>query len=1146
VSHSGSARRIATAVALAIWAGATVAHAGDLTVRRVAPAETGARAARRPGAVRPAPMTEAERSVQALRAARQRAFLPMQRLLMAPGLNIDRSRFASRRPGWRAPAGMVRDEAAPGGFRAQAVDIAPPDTIRMAFIRIDFLHDRGGSASTGDGRFDLSGPDTNAVPIDRAPHNRDFYVSHARALERYYDAQTYGRTVVEVDVWPAGQDSAYHMNDLADLGPWAFGNSVYDAAVSMFRQMFFAADSQSARDGDRIPWQKYDRFTVIHAGGDLQSDLRQDSKEDIPSFTVFLGDTARVVFPDSAAWNLDRPIDRASFIPESINQDGYFGALNGVIAHENGHNLFGLLDVYDIASGYPVCGYWTLMDSGNLLGSRVLLRDNTEIYAVGLLPPSIDPFQRNFLSDALDIRIPTWGATTALENNERHNIFYKVPLSTDEYVLLENRYLSAADTLLQLEADSVTKVILGPKVPDRFEYDALEPGGGILAWHVDESVVPFERSLRVNPDYGMNSNWARQGLQVIEADGLDDLGDPGSPFLLGSPLDPYQLSVNPSLSDTTMPNLLPNQGTRPHVRVDFTDDADSTMHFVASRTWSLPAFPVRVSYPPGGPLPLAIDADGDRYLDVCWAGGDTTSADSSALWAVRPNGQGLAGSALAFAHLDRRPRPLMAAVVTGDGVLGTGPSLFAVTTFAVSADDTLGGRAWLVDAQGNPVPGWPVRLPAHATTPPLLAGVWPNVVLFVGAADGNVYALNAAGEIVTSSGTVLPGGVSGRLAFWNGAPALPSSEAAGTCVCPAVRYAPGYDLMLAAGGAQGDVAVLSYGGCCFGLSTLPGWPVHIGAAGFAPDFLWLRLDGAGAQADSGCAGHPNLVVHDADRLWAFCATAEPLRGWGRSFGDTLVAGLGAGDPDGDGFPEVLVQTRHSKVAFIHRDGYPSPGWPRAGTHEELVTDSPALALDVDGDGRSEVVTLNGSGVLSALRSDGRTPAGWPLATGAGASGAPVAADLDRDGALELAAPDRDTLLYAYSLDVPAGGPLATSWTMVGGDPGRTSSLPGDRTAQPQAASAGPLVGGSLKAFPNPARRSPVSFAYSLSEDAQVEFRILDTSGHEVASFTRRGVRSENRETWDPGALPAGLYMAHLRFAGARGTQVSIVPVGLLR
>jgi len=74
----------------------------------------------------------------------------------------------------------------------------------------------------------------------------------------------------------------------------------------------------------------------------------------------------------------------------------------------------------------------------------------------------------------------------------------------------------------------------------------------------------------------------------------------------------------------------------------------------------------------------------------------------------------------------------------------------------------------------------------------------------------------------------------------------------------------------------------------------------------------------------------------------------------------------------------------------------------------------------------------------------------------------------------------------------------------------------------------------------------VKFAYRLTEPADVEFRILDTSGHEVASFTRPGLQGENVQLWEPGALPAGLYLARLRFRGAVSERVEILQVGLLR
>lgn len=1127
---------LVAAAALGLCSGAADASARDVVLRRVTSPEAAAAAAKRGVPVRAEILTPAEQRQNARLEARHRDGLAFQRAVMPLDRGIDFGPSASRRAGWNGPASRV---ALPSSATAAAA-LAPPDTIRMALLRIDFLNDRGGSASTGDGRFDLGVlPDSELTPpVDRPPHNASFYRAHAQALERYVAAQTYGRTVLQVDVWPAEEDSAYHLTDMADLGPWTFGQGVYRAAVDMFRSMFFAADTQSAQNGQRIPWQTYDRFTIVHAGGDLQSDVNQDSKEDIPSFTVFLADTDRVVFADSSQWNLDRPLDRCSFIPETINQDRYFGAINGVLAHENGHNLFGFLDVYDIESGFPVCGYWSLMDSGNLVGSRLLLADSTEVYAIGLLPPSVDPFQRDFMGVhdlILNKPVPAWGDTIALRSGERHNEFAKVPLSSDEYLLIENRYQAPA-AAVRLQADSVTRVVLGPAEPDSLEYDALLPGGGLLVWHVDESVVPFERSLRINPDYGLNTNWFRQGLQVIEADGLDDLGDLGSPYLLGSPLDPYQRSVNPSLSDSTSPNLRPNTGSRPHVRIEFLDDADSTMHFRALRTWSLPAFPVVAHFPPGGPAPLAIDADGDRKLEICWAGGDTTAAhgDSTCLFAVRTDGRGLNGTSHVFATLDRKPLRVMAATLTGDPGLEQGPAVFAVTTTFDDAADTQGGRVWLVDHTGAPLPGWPVRLPAHATTPPVLAGVWPGVVAFVGAENGRVYALGVDGAVIDSSDAALAGPVAGRLAFWQGPPALQTARA---------TLAISDTSWVAAGTADGQVAVFRYDG---GLHLQQGWPQSL-AGRATPEFLWLRMGGEGAYAEGNCAGAmPTLVVNELDRLWAFCATGDPRPGWGTSLGDSLVPGLAAGDPDGDGFPEVLVQGVHSGVAFVNGDGRPSPGWPRRSTDEDLATGTPPLAVDVQGDGHPEIVVMNGSGLLAAMRPDGHVPDGWPLATGAGAAGSLVAADLDRNGSLDLVAPDRDSLLYAYSLPVLSGSATASPWTMLGQAPSRASALPPAATPVVTAAVGGPLQNGSLKAFPNPARRAPVTFAYTLSEDAHVEFRILDASGHEVAAFAREGARAENSVVWDPGALPAGLYLAHIRFSGAGGSHVSVVPVGLIR
>ena len=1042
----------------------------------------------------------------------------------------DWSLHGARRKGWQEPA----RGALPAGVRL------PTNVLRVAFIRIDFLADRGGSASTGDGKFDLSGPDTTVVPFDRPPRNRDFWLSQAEALHRYHEAQNFGRTAIETEVWPRTENGAYHLSDMADYGPWTFGQDIYGAAVHMMHDMFMAADSQSTVLGDRIPWDQYDRFVIVHAGSDLQSDVAQDSKEDIPSFTIGVADTDVTWIHNVGAPGDSFPIDRCSFVPETNTQDGYFGAVNGTIAHECGHLFYGFFDVYDVETGLPVVGFWSLMDSGNQVGSLVQMPDSSQVFATGLLPPSIDAYQRQMAGDLWVPVEAAYGDTVTLRNGERNPDVCKVTLSSDEFLLIENRYQTPVANV-DLDQDPVTHVVLGPKNPDPYEYDALLPGGGLLVWHVDESVIPFETyfpldtSLRVNPDFAVNSNPARRGLTVVEADGLGDLGDPSSPYLFGAPFDPFFVGNNWFLSDSTHPNLLPNTKTYPHVSITILDTLASSMRLIANRAWQRPGWPIHASFPDGGPQLLAVDADGDDLPDVCWAGGDPLTADSTGLFAVKYDGTGVAGGIARFALLDRRPLQPLSAVPTGEylggGLPTAGPSLFAVTTLADGPDtSTAGGRVWLLDHLGAAQPGWPPPLPAIATTPPVLVGIYPNTYALVGGADGRVYMLRMDGSIKDVSAP-LPAPIVGRLAAF-----LPTGSDSGVVV--------------AYGDSLGAVSVTELGTCpaASSCAQYQSWNATIGPHGWRPDFVWLALDGKTPGPDAVCAsGGLDLVVRNGDRLDAYCSGGQPIAGWGGPLGDTLVAGLGAGDVNGDGMPEVITQTIHSGVMFVSRTGRPSPGWPKRGTREDFRTTSAPLALDLLGDSRTELVALNASGILAAFNAQGGSPAGWPLATGVGVGGSPLATDFNSDdGAFEIVAPDHLGKLYAYSLPQPQTGQIATPWTMLGGDPGRSSTLPAERTGAAPAPSPGPLVKGSFKAYPNPARRSAVTFAYTLTEPARVQYEIVDTSGHRVASFTRDGRQSDNIDVWDPGRLPAGLYLARISFHGAGGDQSERIPIGLLR
>jgi hypothetical protein len=160
------------------------------------------------------------------------------------------------------------------------------------------------------------------------------------------------------------------------------------------------------------------------------------------------------------------------------------------------------------------------------------------------------------------------GDTIALPEIEGGSHIRRVGLNDDEYLLLENRFLDP-NAAIELDPDPATHVILGPRYPNPLAYDSLLPGGGVLIWHVDEFVI--------RRDFALNMDPSRRGLELIEADGLDDLGDPTSPFMLGSATDPWYVGNNAELSSTTTPALKTHAGHTPPVIVSVLDPIQSEM-----------------------------------------------------------------------------------------------------------------------------------------------------------------------------------------------------------------------------------------------------------------------------------------------------------------------------------------------------------------------------------------------------------------------------------------------------------------------------------------------------------------------------------------------------------------------------------------
>lgn len=201
----------------------------------------------------------------------------------------------------------------------------------------------------------------------------------------------------------------------------------------------------------------------------------------------------------------------------------------GTVAHETGH-AFGLPDLYDVSQSTQGIGGWGLMGSGN--------------YARPYSPSSYDAWSLHVLGwatlDPLNAsRVVTTGPRLLTDT-----IFYAPTANPDEYLLIENRQAVLSDTAQMNPSLSSPCPTLG--------FCAKSPG--LLLWLINQPRVQtglFSNSVNV-------SLGGIQGVELIQADGLNQLRTPGSRNR-GDRGDAY-----PGLSNNTRFSLLAAPSARNH------------------------------------------------------------------------------------------------------------------------------------------------------------------------------------------------------------------------------------------------------------------------------------------------------------------------------------------------------------------------------------------------------------------------------------------------------------------------------------------------------------------------------------------------------------------------------------------------------
>lgn len=471
------------------------------------------------------------------------------------------------------------------------------DTVKILAVMVEFQQDTDNNTA-GNGTFNsIYEKSYGDKIIDPLPHNAQYFSDHLEFAKNYFSKVSNGKANIVYQILPQVIKVSKTMRNYSP----AVNSTDFTSMAEFMKEVWTVAGTQN----QNFNFADFNLFAIFHAGvgRDISLPGSLGNEKDLPSVYLGLNSLQKYFgasFDGIQVGSAHVKITNSMMLPQTENREiSSFGqtslfqvSINGLIV-ANIASFLGLPDLFDTNTGLSAIGKFGLMDGQAIFANR------------GLFPPEPSAWEKIFLGwetpseIAVQARNTTHTITPSLIPS--HQI-YKIPINASEYYLVENRQRDVNKDGLNITLkqngtyipktfaikdydyfEAIPETLIAGVTTSVDEYDYSLPGSGLLIWHIDEKVI--NEKIAENK---INSDKTRRGVDVEEADGVQDIGEQfttifgdqvvgeGTEFDLWYKSNTAKLYHN-TFSNDTRPNTNANDGANSLITFqNFSDLTNST------------------------------------------------------------------------------------------------------------------------------------------------------------------------------------------------------------------------------------------------------------------------------------------------------------------------------------------------------------------------------------------------------------------------------------------------------------------------------------------------------------------------------------------------------------------------------------------